>query len=585
MNFALIGNPNVGKTTLFNILTRSNQKVGNYPGVTVQKKIGNLNKDIQIIDLPGIYSLDSISIEEKISLDYIQNGNPDLIINVLDASNLYRNLFLTFKLKQFKIPMIVVLNMMDIVEKNNINININKLSSILECKIFTINANKKSTLHKLTDFIKTYSQDKIPSREPISLSSEEIYKNINKLINSCVKTENARQNNISQIIDKIVLNKYLSIPILILVFYIIFKITFSWVGGPLSDLLDSFISNNIILFVDNLLISSSDLFRSFVLDGILGGVASILVFLPIILSMFVCLTFLENSGYIARASVIVDKFMRCFGLSGKAFLPMVMSFGCTVPAIIATRTFENHNDRKASIFLLPLMSCNARLPVYILFTSIFFKEHRELVILFLYILGILLSIIIGLIMKFFSNNASSEIFILEIPDYKLPKFTYIIRESLNKISSFFKKIGTLIFSISIIVWFLSNFNLSGFTSIENSFLYMIGTSISKIFSPLGFGFWQASVSLLTGLMAKEVIISSMGVIFGSNLQAILPSFFTPASALSFLVFVLIYTPCISVLSTIKHEYGVKLMIISAIYQFSLAYCISFLVFNIFNLVI
>lgn len=585
MNFALIGNPNVGKTTLFNILTRSNQKVGNYPGVTVQKKIGNLNKDIQIIDLPGIYSLDSISIEEKISLDYIQNGNPDLIINVLDASNLYRNLFLTFKLKQFKIPMIVVLNMMDIVEKNNINININKLSSILECKIFTINANKKSTLHKLTDFIKTYSQDKIPSREPISLSSEEIYKNINELINSCVKTENARQNNISQIIDKIVLNKYLSIPILILVFYIIFKITFSWVGGPLSDLLDSFISNNIILFVDNLLISSSDLFRSFVLDGILGGVASILVFLPIILSMFVCLTFLENSGYIARASVIVDKFMRCFGLSGKAFLPMVMSFGCTVPAIIATRTFENHNDRKASIFLLPLMSCNARLPVYILFTSIFFKEHRELVILFLYILGILLSIIIGLIMKFFSNNASSEIFILEIPDYKLPKFTYIIRESLNKISSFFKKIGTLIFSISIIVWFLSNFNLSGFTSIENSFLYMIGTSISKIFSPLGFGFWQASVSLLTGLMAKEVIISSMGVIFGSNLQAILPSFFTPASALSFLVFVLIYTPCISVLSTIKHEYGVKLMIISAIYQFSLAYCISFLVFNIFNLVI
>lgn len=585
MNFALIGNPNVGKTTLFNILTRSNQKVGNYPGVTVQKKIGNLNKDIQIIDLPGIYSLDSISIEEKISLDYIQNGNPDLIINVLDASNLYRNLFLTFKLKQFKIPMIVVLNMMDIVEKNNINININKLSSILECKIFTINANKKSTLHKLTDFIKTYSQDKIPSREPISLSSEEIYKNINELINSCVKTENARQNNISQIIDKIVLNKYLSIPILILVFYIIFKITFSWVGGPLSDLLDSFISNNIILFVDNLLISSSDLLRSFVLDGILGGVASILVFLPIILSMFVCLTFLENSGYIARASVIVDKFMRCFGLSGKAFLPMVMSFGCTVPAIIATRTFENHNDRKASIFLLPLMSCNARLPVYILFTSIFFKEHRELVILFLYILGILLSIIIGLIMKFFSNNASSEIFILEIPDYKLPKFTYIIRESLNKISSFFKKIGTLIFSISIIVWFLSNFNLSGFTSIENSFLYMIGTSISKIFSPLGFGFWQASVSLLTGLMAKEVIISSMGVIFGSNLQAILPSFFTPASALSFLVFVLIYTPCISVLSTIKHEYGVKLMIISAIYQFSLAYCISFLVFNIFNLVI
>lgn len=585
MNYALIGNPNVGKTTLFNILTKSNQKVGNYPGVTVQKKTGNLTNGINIIDLPGIYSLDSISIEEKISLDYIEHENPDLIINVIDASNLYRNLFLTLKLKQFKTPMIVVLNMMDIAEKNNINIDIDKLSSMLECKIFTISANKKSTISKLTSFLHEYSRDEVKHKKQCSLSSEEIYKNIDNIINKCVTQENIKQNTISQTIDKILLNKYLSIPILILIFYIIFKITFSWVGGPLSDLLDEFISERAIPFVDNMLSSSSDLFRSFILDGILGGVASVIVFLPIILSMFVCLTFLENCGYIARASVIVDKFMRCFGLSGKAFLPMIMSFGCTVPAIMATRTFENDNDRKTSIFLLPLMSCNARLPVYILFTSIFFKEHRELVILFLYLLGIILSIITGLIMKFFSNNKStSEVFILEIPDYKLPSLTYIIKESLNKISSFFKKIGTLIFSISIIVWFLSNFNMSGFCPIEDSFLYMIGTFLSKIFSPLGFGFWQASVSLLTGLMAKEVIISSMGVIFGSNLQAILPSFFTPASALSFLVFVLIYTPCISVLSTIKHEYGVKLMIISSIYQFSLAYCISFLVFNIFNLI-
>ncbi len=584
MNFALIGNPNVGKTTLFNILTKSNQKIGNYPGVTVQKRVGSLNENTKIIDLPGIYSLDSISIEEKVSLEYIKNESPDLIINIVDASNLYRNLFLTFKLKEFNIPMIIVINMMDIAKKNNINIDVNKLSNILGCKVFPINANKKSTVNELIKFLTTYSKEDFNTEKVNPISSDKIYKEIDKIIDNCVKQEEHNKQSIYEKIDKIILNKYLSIPILVFIFYIIFKITFSWVGTPLSDLFEEFISNSFIPYVDKLLSSSSDLMRSFIMDGILGGVTSVIVFLPIILSMFVCLTFLENCGYIARASVIVDKFMRYFGLSGKAFLPMMMSFGCTVPAIMATRTFEDENDRKASIFLLPLMSCNARLPVYLLFTSIFFKENREMVILFLYLLGIILSIVIGLIMKFFSNNSSSDVFILEIPDYKLPSFTYIIKESLNKISSFLKKIGTLIFAISIIVWFLSNFNLGGFTTIENSFLYSIGNFISLIFIPLGFGFWQASVSLLTGLMAKEVIISSMGVIFGNDLQSILPLFFTKASAIAFLVFVLLYTPCISVLSTIKHEYGTKLMTISIIYQFALAYCVSFLVFNIFKLI-
>lgn len=585
MKCSLIGNPNVGKTTIFNILTGSNQKIGNYPGVTIQKKVGKIKDNIELIDLPGIYSLDSLSIEEKISLEYLKTEKPDLIINVIDSSNLYRNLFLTLQLKSFNIPMILVLNMIDIAEKNNIIIDTNKLSLQFNCKIFAINGNKKSSTKSLKNFIENYQPINIKNDEINKDESyDKIYEEIDSILKSCLKNNKYIGKNKSEYIDKIILNKYLSLPILIIIFYLVFKITFSWVGGPLSDIFSNLISNKFIPTIENLLLSSSNLTKSFILDGIISAVSTIISFLPIILSMFICLTFLESCGYIARSAVLLDRFMGIFGLSGKAFLPMLMSFGCTVPAIMATRTFENDNDRKTSIFLLPLISCSARLPVFLLFTNIFFKEHREIVILFLYVLSIILAIIIGLIMKSFSKkNYSGEVFILELPNYKLPSLSYIFKESLNKISSFFKKIGTLILSISIIIWFLSNFNIYGFCSVEDSFLYSIGTYISKIFIPLGFGFWQAAVSLITGLMAKEFIISSMGVAFGLNLHEILPTFFSVQSSISFLVFVLLYTPCISVLSTVKHEYGMKLTIILTIYQFLLAYSVSFFVFNIINL--
>ena len=585
MKCSLIGNPNVGKTTIFNILTGSNQKIGNYPGVTVQKKVGKIKDNIELIDLPGIYSLDSLSIEEKISLEYLKTEKPDLIINVIDSSNLYRNLFLTLQLKSFNIPMILVLNMIDIAEKNNIIIDTNKLSLQFNCKIFAINGNKKSSTKSLKNFIENYQPINIKNDEINKDESyDKIYKEIDSILKSCLKNNKYIGKNKSEYIDKIILNKYLSLPILIIIFYLVFKITFSWVGGPLSDIFSNLISNKFIPTIENLLLSSSNLTKSFILDGIISAVSTIISFLPIILSMFICLTFLESCGYIARSAVLLDRFMGIFGLSGKAFLPMLMSFGCTVPAIMATRTFENDNDRKTSIFLLPLISCSARLPVFLLFTNIFFKEHREIVILFLYVLSIILAIIIGLIMKSFSKkNYSGEVFILELPNYKLPSLSYIFKESLNKISSFFKKIGTLILSISIIIWFLSNFNIYGFCSVEDSFLYSIGTYISKIFIPLGFGFWQAAVSLITGLMAKEFIISSMGVAFGLNLHEILPTFFSVQSSISFLVFVLLYTPCISVLSTVKHEYGMKLTIILTIYQFLLAYSVSFFVFTNINL--
>ena len=585
MKVALVGNPNVGKTTMFNILTKSNQKVGNYPGITVQIKTGNLTKDIEIIDLPGIYSLDSLSIEEEVvALNFLNESKPDLILNILDDSNLYRNLFLTFQLKKFKIPMVIVLSMIDIAEKNNTKIDIEKLSNLLGNKISTINANKKETLSQLITFIKnkdfkiTQSQNFTYQEEP-----EKIYKNINSILNKCIKFQN-KNNNFSERLDKIILNKFLALPILIAIFFLIFKITFSWIGGPLSNLLNEFIYNKFIPFIENLLINFSPLLKSFILDGIISGISSVLVFIPIIMSLFICITLLESCGYMTRAAVILDKFMRIFGLSGKAFLPMIMGFGCTVPSIMATRTFESENDRKKSLFILPLMSCNARLPVYVLFTSIFFKEHQEIIILFLYLLGILLAIIIGTILNKFSNEKNTEVFILEVPDYKTPIPSYIIKEVINKISMFFKKIGKLIFSISIIIWFLSNFNLSGFTTIENSFLYSIGNFLALIFKPLGFGFWQASISILNGLLAKEVIISSIGVIFGPDLSTQLPLFFSATSSISFLVFVLLYTPCISVLATIKQEYGTKFMITSVIYQFLLAYSVSFLIFNILQII-
>lgn len=586
MKIALVGNPNVGKTTFFNILTKSNQKVGNYPGITVQKKVGNLTEDIEIIDLPGIYSLESLSIEEKISLDYIKNEKPSLILNILDSSNLYRNLFLTFQLKQFNIPVVVILNMIDLAVKNNIIIDYEKLSKLLDCPVFAINANKKQGTKEVENFLKNQNSNLTVSysKKYDYSNPEDIYKEIDSILDSCVKIGEKKNNNFTEKLDSILLNKYLSIPIFILIFYLVFKITFSWIGTPLSDLLDEFIADKLTPLIQNLISNTSPLFQSFILDGIVAGVGSVLVFFPVILCMFVCLTFLENCGYISRAAIIIDKFMRLFGLSGKAFLPMMMSFGCTVPAIMGTRTFESEKDRKTCIFLLPLMSCNARLPVYLLFTSVFFKNNAELVIMGLYLLGIIVAIIVGLIMNMFSKETKSEIFILELPNYQLPTLSYMIKESFNKLSSFFKKIGTLIFSISIIIWFLSNFNFSGFTTIENSFLYSIGNFLAPIFAPLGFGIWQASLSLLTGLMAKEVIISSMGVIFGANLEMILPSFFTPAAAISFLVFVLLYTPCISVISTIKHEYGTKLMFVSIIFQLVLAYSVSFLIFNIINLI-
>ena len=381
------------------------------------------------------------------------------------------------------------------------------------------------------------------------------------------------------------LNPWLAYPIFFAIMALTFQITFSWIGQPLSDLLDTLLNDSLVPLIENLIHGMSPWFQSLILDGIIGGVGGILVLLPIILSLFACITVLEDSGYMARVAFIMDKIMRKMGLSGKAFIPMIVGFGCSVPAIMTARTLESEKDRKLTALLIPLMSCNARLPVYSVFAAVFFPDKIGLIVASLYFLGILLAFILGIIFKHTIFKNEEEPLLIELPEYKLPSLKNLFNQLYEKTKGFLVKAGTLIFAMSIVLWFLSNFNFNGMTDVNNSILSSIGGFIAPIFKPLGFGNWQSSVSLLTGLIAKETVVSSMGVIFAGDLSAMLPLHFTTLSALSFLVFVLLYTPCITVVGTMKKEFGTKITLFSVFYQLSLAWIVSFLVFNIGSLFI
>ncbi len=583
---ALIGNPNVGKTTLFNLLTASNQYVGNWPGVTVEKREGILNKNIKIVDLPGIYAMDTYSNEEKVSKEFLQKEKVDLIINIVDGSNLFRNLYLTLQLKEFKIPILLVINMIDTAESKGITFDSNKLAQSLNIDILAISAAKNKGVDKVIDYLSKGNFRSDGLENPYKFSTEEeSYKYIEKILDLSVKKEEGNGSTVTDLIDNLVLNNWLAYPIFIFMMILIFKFTFSWVGQPLADLLDIGLNDHLVPWVRGFLATSSPWFQSLILDGIIGGVGSVVVFLPIILTLFLGISLLEESGYMARGAFIMDKLMRKMGLSGKAFIPMIVGFGCTVPAIMSARTLESEKDRKLAALLAPMMSCNARLPVYALFASVFFSGKETIVVGSLYLLGVVMAFIIGILFKNTLFKKDEEPFIIELPEYRIPTFKNVASNTWEKGKGFLKKAGTLIFSVSVIVWFLSNFNLKGMTEIENSLLATIGKFISPFFQPLGFGEWQASVALLTGLMAKEAVLGTMGAIYGSNLEQLLLGHFTHISAYSFLLFVLLYTPCISAVATMKKEYGTKLMTFSIIYQIGLAWIISFIFYNIANLII
>ncbi|KYH30376.1 ferrous iron transport protein B [Clostridium colicanis] len=586
---ALVGNPNVGKTTLFNALTGSNQYVGNWAGVTVEKKEGFLNKSVKIVDLPGIYAMDTYSNEEKVAKNFLLSDEADLIVNIVDASNLDRNLYLTTQLKQFNKPIIMILNMIDIAEAKGINIDFNKLSKELGVKLIPVSASKGKGLDKVKDLLLNIDVSELSIDNDFKYQNfkneKEVYSYIEKLLSKCITHSSRNEISTKDKIDNILLNKFAAYPIFLGIMYLIFKFTFSWVGQPLADLLDLGLNDYLMPKLDALLTNSSPWFRSLIVDGIVGGVGSIIVFLPIILALFLGISFLEDSGYMARAAFLMDKLMRKMGLSGKAFIPMVVGFGCSVPAIMSARTLESEKDRKLAALLVPLMSCNARLPVYALFASIFFPGKETPVVFSLYALGVAIAFLIGLLFKNTIFKKDEEPFIIELPEYKLPEWKSLAIHTWDKGKGFLKKAGTIILSISVVVWFLSNFNFTGMVEINDSLFASIGKGIAPIFKPLGFGSWETSMSLLTGFMAKEVVVSTMGVIFGNDLQTILLQHFNVVSAYAFLVFVLLYTPCITTVATMKKEYGSKMMSFSIIYQLVLAWIASFIVYNLGLLII
>ena len=582
INVALFGNPNVGKTTVFNLLTGSNQYVGNWPGVTIEKKEGYLNDNIKIVDLPGIYAMDTFSNEEKVSKSYLENEDVDVIVNVVDASNLDRNLYLTTQLMKYNKPIILLLNMVDLADAKGIKTDYDKLAKELNVTILPIIAKKKSGLENIEKVIENCSKQKV--NYSIDFGDETgTYKKLEEIISNCSKAPIESKESISDRIDNIMLNPILAYPLFIGILLLLFKFTFDWVGGPLQEGLTGIIETYVMTPMDGLLANSSEWFRSLIIDGVLGGIAGTLPFFPLIFTLFFGISLFEDSGYMSRAAFLMDKIMSKVGLSGKAFIPMVMGLGCASPAIMATRTLESEKDRKITALISPLMTCGAKLPIYALFVAIFFPKNEALITTSLYLLGIVVAILVALVLNKTVYKTEAEPFVLELPEYKIPTLSALLKNTWNKSKGFLIRVVTVMFAMSVVIWFLSSFNFAGFTeNMNESFLAGFGKILTPIFAPLGFKDWRISVALLSGLGAKEIVVNTMIVLFG-NLHQVLPKVFTGVTAYSFLIFSALYTPCIASLATMRKEYGNKMMMISLSYQFLLAWVVAFIFNTIANL--
>lgn len=662
LTFALIGNQNCGKSTLFNHLTGSNQHVGNFPGVTVQKKEGRLlsNKDITVIDLPGIYSLSPYTSEEIVTRDLLLRNKPDIIINVIDATNIERSLYLSLQLIELNTPMIMALNMMDELTASGGFIEIKKMEERLTIPVVPITANSGAGVDELLErAFKTATAKQLPERldfcsgathmaihsiahliegtvrakglplrfsatkliEGDNLLAKELDLTINELdiINHittdleialdtdkeaaladmrytyiedlCSYAVHKPQETIAQkrslTIDHYLTHKYFSIPIFLITLFLIFWLTFDVIGAALSDWLDIGITS-ITEAADAGLteIGLSAPIHSLIIDGIFTGVGSVLSFLPTIVTLFFFLSMLEDSGYMARIAFVMDKLLRKIGLSGSSFVPMLIGFGCSVPAIMATRTLASERDRKMTIILTPFMSCSAKLPIYGVFISAFFTDNKASVMMFLYLLGIFIAIISGLLLKTFVYNGQPVPFVMELPAYRLPTARNIMLHMWSKAKDFLYKAFTVIFIASIVIWLLQSFDTRFYMveSPENSMLAGIGTFIAPFFAPLGFGDWRAATALVTGLTAKEVVISTLSVLLGGGEEiprSALQNIFSPLTALSFLTFSLLYPPCIAALAAIRREMNstVQMLYIMS-YQIIISWITAFIVYNI-----
>jgi ferrous iron transport protein B len=672
MSIALAGNPNCGKTTLFNALTGSNQYVGNWPGVTVEKKEGLAKiggREVTIVDLPGIYSLSPYSMEEIVTRDFIIGNNegnepPDAVINIVDATNIERNMYLTVQLLELERPMVMALNFMDEARKAGDEIDIERLSKEIGIPVVPISAKTGENLEELLHVahrmmhlgytiepddlydnftheihhrigrlihdnaydakipahwasIKLIEGDKIVERalnldtdaarqvEEIAqeyeaasdlgdretMVADSRYRYIEKIVRAAVKKGAGKDAAaVSDRIDKVVTHRIFAVPIFLAMMLVIFAVTFGPVGSWLSDGVALIVDS----FADWLLnalmsINVATWLVSLITDGIISGVGGVLTFLPQIALLFFCLSLLEDSGYMARAAFIMDRLLRHFGLSGKAFIPMLMGFGCSVPAIMGARTMENEKDRRMTIMLIPFMSCSAKLPVYGLIAAAFFGSWAGLVIFALYIFGLVMGILSGIIFKRTLFAGEPAPFVMELPPYRRPSLNNTLIHVWDRVRGFLIKAGTLILIMSVVLWFLESFGTS-FQMVEDSSMSILasfGNAIAPIFKPMGYGMWQAAVALLTGLIAKEAVVASLSLFYGFSLTAggalvaAAMTGFTPLSAFAFLVFILLYVPCVAAVSTIYKEMNsLKWTALSVGWQIFIAYIMSLIVYQL-----
>jgi ferrous iron transport protein B len=670
VNVGFIGNPNCGKTTLFNAYTGAKLKVANWPGVTVEKKEGAMsyhNHNYKLVDLPGIYSLTSYTMEERLSRQYILDDEVDVIVDVADASALERNLYLTLQLIELGKPVVLALNMMDIVEERGMEIDMHRLPEMLGIPVVPVSARKRKGLdilmhavahHKDKPVDRTehhhFSENKLHSEYVIVYSddiedkikkvSERIRQNFGDLKNlrwyaiklleydkeimakypvdisdicavSCEKEFiNQKYDFIEEIIDEVLVNKeqkaqmtdkidavlthsILGMPVFFLIMAFVFFLTFNvgdWLADGFNTLLEMF--ENIIssLLTD---IGAGKLAHSLIVDGIIAGVGSILTFLPNIFILFLALAVLEDSGYMSRVAYVMDNLMSKLGLSGRAFIPMLLGFGCTVPAVMASRALENHNDRIKTILVTPFMSCSARLPIYVLFSSVFFGKYKTIAACSMYFIGLMVAIIFSLIFSKFSKSEDSNSLLIELPEYKMPNPRSVAIYVYEKVKDYLTKAGTTIFIASVALWFLMNFGFSGLTdNVAESFAGLIGRTAVPLLKPAGLGYWQISIALISGIFAKEIVVSSTSVLFGiSNINSsagmieLADKFsalgFTQLNAYVMMIFCLLYVPCIASVATIKSETkSWRYALFSIFFQTATAWSISVIVYQIGNLI-
>jgi ferrous iron transport protein B len=663
LHIALAGNPNTGKSTIFNALTGAHQHVGNWPGVTVEKKTGRFtynDQEIEVTDLPGTYGLSAYSIDERIARDFLVKNKPDVTVIVVDSTNLERNLYLATSILELGGKIVLDLNMSDMAESKNIIIDTSKIGKIFHCQVVRTDAFHGrgikelkeaivNTAHsdKKTRFFIDYSEDvekEIPKIEKM-LESESLYPArflatrllegdqeivnflrengenhvveeslhiarhlerkfgydmetwmierrydfIEGVLKECVKENksSAKELTSSDKVDKILTNRFLGIPIFLVVMWATFEATFT-IGGWLADYVDIFFTwLSEITAAGMGAVQAPTWLISLLTDGIIGGVGTVLVFLPNIMILFLAIAILEDSGYMARAAFVMDKLMHAIGLHGKSFIPMIIGFGCNVPAIMSTRTLSSEKDRILTILINPFMSCSARLPIYILFTSIFFKSHQGLIVFSLYLLGIVVAILSAKILKpiFFRHETAP--LIMELPPYRLPTMKVSIIHMWERSSAFLKKAGTVIVVGVVLVWFLSSFPTSAEYASQQTLIGHLGMFLAPIFKPAGFGFWQAAVSLFFGVIAKETVVGTMGTLFGGagKLAITLPNFFTPLSAYSFMIMSLLYIPCIATIGAIYKETNWKWALFSVLYSLLVGWTFAVAFYQIGNLFI